>query len=67
MDHAEHEDHLILVDDVIHHPVVANAKPMKRISESLNCLDRLTADPTWLRSVFGEFLQGFDDPTANLR
>lgn len=67
MHDAEHEDHLILVDDVIHHAVVANAQPVKRVSESLDCLDRLTADPTWLRSVVGELLQRFGDPAANLR
>lgn len=67
MHDAEHEDHLILVDDVIHHAVVANAEPVKRVSDALDCLDRLAPDPTRLRSVIGEPLERFGDPVANLR
>lgn len=64
---AEHQDHPVLVDHVMHHAVVANTEPVKRVSDALDCLDRLAPDPTRLRSVFGEPFQRSGDPVANLR
>ncbi len=67
MHDAEHEDHLVLDDDVVHHAVVANAEPVKRVNDALDCLDRLAPYPTRLRSAIGEPLERFGDPVANLR
>lgn len=67
MHDAEHKDHVILVDDVVHHPEVADTEPVKRVSDALDCPDRLAPNPTRLRSVFGEPFERLGDPGANLR
>ena len=62
MDDAEHQDHSILVDDVVHDPVVAHAQPVERVARALDGLDRLAADATWLRCIDGELLESPSDP-----
>lgn len=51
MHDAQHQDDMILIDDVVHHAVVADPNSVKRVAHALDRLDRLSADATGLGSV----------------
>ncbi len=67
MDDAKHEHHLVLVDHVIHHAVVANTEPMERVTDALDRLDRFALDPARSRSILRQPFERLGDPFANLR
>lgn len=62
MHDAEHEDHAVPVDHVVHDAVVPDTEPMERVPGSLDRLDGLAADALGLRRARGELLQGLADP-----
>ena len=62
MDDAEDKDDAILVDDVVHDPVVAQSQAVERVAHALDRLDRLAADASGLRCIDGELLEGPSDP-----
>jgi len=66
MHDAEHEDDPILVDHVVHDPMVADAKPMERVAGALDRLDRLPSDSPRFAGVHGELGQCLGDPRAIL-
>lgn len=66
MDHAEHEDDAVLVDDVVHHAVVASPESVERVGEALDRLDRVAADPTPPRGIVSELLECLRDPGAEI-
>ena len=64
MHDAEHEDDPILLDHVVHDPMVADAKAMERVAGALDRLDRLASDSPRFAGAHGEFGQCFGDPRA---
>jgi hypothetical protein len=66
MDDAEHKNHLVFADDVVHHPVIADAESVERVRESSDGLDCLTADQTGSRSILSKLLEWVGDPRSNL-
>ena len=42
IDDAQHEDHVVFLDDVQHHSVVANSQPLEGITGATNRLDVAT-------------------------
>jgi hypothetical protein len=67
MHDAQHQDHAVFVDRVVHDAIVADAEPMEGIARSLDRLDRLAASPTRLGGVTSELLERFLDPRPQLR
>ena len=64
MHDAEDQDHAVLVDDVVHDSIVADAESVEGIADSLDRLDRLTADPARLGGVASQRPERFLDPRA---
>ncbi len=58
MHDSENQDHPILLDDVVHHAVVAYAKSVERVADTVDGLDRLAADAALLRGVTRQPLKG---------
>ena len=58
---AEDQDHPVLVDDVVHHAVIAHAEPEELVAHAVDRLDGLAADPVRLRRVRREPLQRLSD------
>lgn len=67
MHDAEHEDHSVLVDHVVHHAVIAYAESVERVAHAADGLDRLAADPTLLARVIPQLLQSLPEPPLDLR
>ena len=64
IDDAEHQDHAVLVDDVVHHAVVADAQSVEGIVGATDGLDRLPGDAALTRDVMCESLEGPADAVA---
>lgn len=64
---AEHEDHAVFVDGVVHDTIVADAESVEGIAHSVDRLDRRAADSTRLGGVTSQLLERFLDPRAELR
>jgi hypothetical protein len=64
IDDAEYQDHAIGVDDVAHHPVVADAHPVERVVGPADGLDGLAGDASRAGDVMGESLGGLTDALA---
>jgi hypothetical protein len=45
MDDAQHEEHLLVVEDVVHHAIVAHSQPVERVIGRSNGLDSLAGHP----------------------
>ena len=46
MHDAEHQDHALFVDSVVHHAIVADTESVERVAHPLDRLDGLAADAT---------------------
>ena len=62
MDDAEDQHDSVLVDDVVHDPVVADPQTMERVPGPPDGLDGLSSDALGLRRIRRELLQGLPDP-----
>jgi hypothetical protein len=61
---AEYQDHAIGVDDVVHHPVVAGAQPVKGVVGPADGLDGLAGDASRAGDVVCESFEGLTDAIA---
>lgn len=66
MDDPEDEQHAILLDDVVHDPVVADPEPMKGVRNAPDRLHGLASDPSGLRRIGCELLESPADPGSHL-
>lgn len=66
MHDSENQDHPVIVDDVVHHAVVAYAKSVKRVAYPLDGLDRLAADATLLGGLTRQPLKRALHPLPDL-
>ena len=66
MDDAEHMEHTVAVDHVVHDAVVADAEAVKRVGGALNRPDALAADPSGYRRSRGKALETSPDARSNL-
>ena len=64
IDDAEHQDHVVCVDDVVHHAVVADAQPVEGIVGAMDRLDGLAGDAPGLDDVTREPLERSPDAVA---
>ncbi len=67
MHDAEHQDHAVLVDSVVHHAIVADAESVERVTHSLDRLDGLAADATRPGGLTRQLLESLPSPRAELR
>lgn len=67
MHYAEHQDHAVFVDGVVHDTIVADAESVEGIAHPVDRLDRLAANSTRLGGVTSQLLERFLDPRAELR
>jgi hypothetical protein len=63
---AKDEDHRILVDDVVHDPVVSDPKSVERVADTPDGLDGLAADASLVRSVTRQPLERAPNPCPDL-
>ncbi len=63
---AEHQDHAILLDDVVHHAVVAYSEPVERVAHAADGLDLFAADPTLLACGIRQLLQSLPELALDL-
>ncbi len=66
MNDAKDQDHLVFVDDVVHHPGVADAESVERVAHTLDRLDGLAADATRRRDVPSQLLKSLLHPGTDL-
>ncbi len=66
MDDPQRKDHPILLDHVVHDPVVAHAESVERVSRSLDRLHRLPPYPTLFRDVTVQLLERSPDPDLDV-
>jgi hypothetical protein len=64
IDDAEHQQHVVVVNDVVHHAVVADPQAMEGVVGATDGLDRLPRDATWAGHVMRESLECSADPIA---
>lgn len=67
MDDPEDQNDPNFVECVEHDTIVTDAESMKRVTRPVNRLDRLAADPAWLRHVAGEPFESVTDPLSDIR
>jgi len=61
---AEYHDHVIGVDDVVHHAMVSEAHPMEGVIGPTDGLDGLAGDASGVGDVARESLEGSTDTFA---
>ena len=66
MHDAEHEDHAVGLDDVVHDPVVPDPEAVKRVGNAVDRLDGLAGDPLRPVSGAGKVEQGIRDANPYL-
>lgn len=57
MNYTEDQDDALLLGHVVHHPIVADAKPMEGVAGSVDGLGSLASGSPWLRDVGCELLK----------
>lgn len=62
MHDSENEDDVVLLDDVVHHAIIAYAKSVERIADPADGFDGLAADASLACSVTRQFLERVPDP-----
>ena len=67
MDDPENEYRPVLLDHVVHDPVLADPEAMERIGKALDRLHGLSPDPTGSRGIGGQLVEGPEDPGSDLR
>ena len=67
MDDAKDEDHAVGLDDVVHHPVVADAKSMEGIGRPLDRLGPFAADPAGRCYIVRELFERGAKAATNFR
>lgn len=66
MDDPKDENDAVVVEDVIHHAVVADSQPVEGVAHTLDRLDSLPADAARTRCTDGELLESLPDPVLLL-
>jgi hypothetical protein len=66
VDDAEDQHDPVLVDNVVHDPVVADPQTMERVLGSLDGLDGLAPDALGFRRIRRELAQGLSDALPDL-
>ena len=66
MHDAENQDPSVLVDHVVHHAMVADAKSVERVARATDGFDRIAADATLPACATRQLLQGLPEPVAGL-
>jgi len=61
---AEHQDHMVSVDDVVHHAIVADAQPVEGVVSPADRFDGLAGDASGPGDVSREPLKGSTDTIA---
>jgi hypothetical protein len=64
---AEDEHDPIVRDHVVHDPVVADPKPVEGVRDATDRLYALSADPSRLRRILREPLEGGSDAPLRVR
>lgn len=64
VDDAEDQDHAILLQDVVHHSVVADAEAVERVPDSLDRPDTLACDTSGRGGIDRELVERSHDPSA---
>jgi hypothetical protein len=67
VDDPENQYRPVLLDHVVHDPVLADPEAMERIGKALDRLHGLSPDPTGFRDIGGELLERPADPGSDLR
>ena len=67
VDDAEHEQDVVVGDEVVHDPVVADAQPVECVGLAADRLDLLAADAAGLGGGVGELLEARADSLPRWR
>jgi hypothetical protein len=61
VDDPQDQDHVLILDDVVHDPMIADPQPVKGVPRPLDRLDRLPADATGTGDIDRQLLQRLAD------